>query len=90
VKVFLRLPTRRPGQFLWAVEAELVVVLIFGLRHSAFLIWQRRPDYGPVSAVTASLGQRLWEYLRVEIISEGPRSQGWGQTRLLPCVLIWE
>ena len=38
MKVFFGLPACGSGQFLRTVEAELVVVLIFGLRHSVFLI----------------------------------------------------
>tara|TARA_B100001741_G_C16002276_1_gene347148 strand:+ start:96 stop:329 length:234 start_codon:yes stop_codon:yes gene_type:complete len=38
MKVFFGLPSCGSGQFLGTVEAELVVVLIFGLRHSVFLI----------------------------------------------------
>jgi len=38
MKVFFGLPSCGSGQFLRTVEAELVVVLIFGLRHSVFLI----------------------------------------------------
>tara|TARA_B000000441_G_scaffold110318_1_gene80271 strand:- start:137 stop:370 length:234 start_codon:yes stop_codon:yes gene_type:complete len=38
MKVFFGLPACGSGQFLRTVEAKLVVVLIFGLRHSVFLV----------------------------------------------------
>ena len=61
MKVFFGLPACGSGEFLWTVEAELVVVLIFGLRHSVFLTLWELSDCGPVSAVTVTLGQRLRE-----------------------------
>tara|TARA_B100001758_G_C17912867_1_gene354558 strand:- start:36 stop:335 length:300 start_codon:yes stop_codon:yes gene_type:complete len=61
MKVFFGLPACGSGEFLRTVEAELVVVLIFGLRHSVFLTLWELSDCGPVSAVTVTLGQRLWE-----------------------------